>query len=54
MLKTNKITKSFGKLCEFFFKKTCQKICTIQKNVLLLHSISRFEKIYTLYIWKHT
>ena len=34
------ITKNFGKLCKFFLKKTCQKICTIQKFVLLLHPFS--------------
>ena len=37
MLKISNITKSFGKLCEFFFEKTCQKICTFQNFVVLLH-----------------
>ena len=36
-LKMSNITKSFGKLCDFFLKKTCQKICAIQKFILLLH-----------------
>jgi len=38
------ITKSFGKLCKFFLKNNCQKICTIQKKVLPLHRFSAFKK----------
>lgn len=42
VLKMSNITKIFGKLCKIFLKKTCQKICTIQKNILLLQPFSCF------------
>ncbi len=31
---------------EFFRKNNCQKICTIKKNVVPLHSISRRKFLY--------
>jgi len=41
VLKINNIAKSFGQLFKIVENFSCQKICTIQKFVVILHSISR-------------